>query len=156
MVVGDILDRARWCTAGCPYPLARCAALLICSLLLAACAGGAGSPTGDSDEAPDRLVGAWRAEFTPADAHEPFTLEVRSRGGELSAVIERGGEEISVRSIVRRDLVVTIRLVQPEAEIFAKMAPNGGSMSGFWRQQINGAISELPFKAWRVEPDEGG
>jgi hypothetical protein len=124
--------------------------------LLASCARGAGSAGDDGAEAPDRLVGAWRAEFTPADAHVPFVLKVRPRGGDLSAVLERGGKEIPVSSIARRDLVVTIRLAQPEAEIFAKMAPNGGSMSGFWRQQTDGAVSELPFKAWRVELEEVG
>jgi hypothetical protein len=131
-------------------------ALLVCPLLLAACAGGTGISAGDGDPSQDRLVGAWRAEFTPADAHVPFTLTVWPRESGLSAVIDRGGEELSVGSIVRRDLVVTIRLVRPEAEIFAKMAPNGGSMSGFWRQQIDGSVSELPFKAWRLEPEEAG
>jgi hypothetical protein len=168
VAVGNILDRV-WCGIGeCSSPLARCGTgrrssllarclpLLVCSLFLAACGGGAGGPDAGGDEAHDRLVGAWRAEFTPAAANAPFTLRVQPHGGELSAVIERSGEEIPVRSIVRRDLVVTIRLEQQNVEVFAKMAPNGGSMSGFWRQQINGAVSELPFKAWRVEQEEGG
>ena len=155
MVVGDISGRLQ-CGKGRLRFLLVALPLLICALSLVACAGEARNTAGGGDEAHDRLVGAWRAEFTPADAHPPFTLRVRPQGGELSAVIERSGEEIPVSSIVRRDLVVTIRLAQSEAEIFAKMAPNGGSMSGFWRQQANGNVSELPFKAWRMEPGEGG
>jgi len=129
--------------------------LMLCALLSAACAGRAGESGATGDEVQDRLVGAWRAEFTPADAHEPFVLRVQPRGDELAAVIERGGEELTVSAIVRRDLVVTIRLTRPEAEVFAKMAPNGGSMSGFWRQQVGGTLSELPFKAWRMATDAG-
>ena len=155
MAVGDISGCVR-CGAGRPGFLLVALPLLICALSLVACAEGARESAGASDEAHDRLVGAWRAEFTPADEHAPFTLRVRLQGGELAAVIERGGEEIPVSSIVRRDLVVTIRLAQPETEIFAKMAPNGGSMSGFWRVDEPGGISELPFKAWRREPGEGG
>ena len=152
MATGNISGGVR-CSAGRAQFLLIALPLLSCLLLLAACAGGGGDTAGGGYEAHDRLVGAWRAEFTPADSHAPFTLRVRPRGGELSAVIERSGEEIPVSSIERRDLVVTIRLAQPETEIIAKMAPNGASMSGFWRQ-LGDVVSELPFKAWRLEPGE--
>ena len=155
MAVGDISGGVECGVGRLRLPLIALP-LLSCALWLAACAGGAGDAARGEDAAHDRLVGAWRAEFTPADSHAPFTLRVLPLGGELSAVIERSGEETSVSSIVRRDLVVTIRLDQAETEIFAKMAPNGDSMSGFWRQQLEGAVSELPFKAWRMGPEEGG
>jgi len=156
VAVGDISVRVRCGTGSIHCLVALLLPLLACMLSLAGCSGVAGGPAGGGDETHDRLVGAWRAEFTPADAHAPFTLRVRPQGEGLSAVIERSGKEIPVSSVVRRDLVVTIRFDQPETEIFAKMAPNGGSMSGFWRQQLDGTVSELPFKAWRMQPSEGG
>jgi hypothetical protein len=102
------------------------------------------------------LVGGWRAEFTAREPHEPFTLWVESAGGAMIASIERAGEQLPVSFIDRRDLVVTIRVTEPKVEIFAKMAPNGGSMSGFWREGSDGAVSELPFIAWRQGDGEGG
>ena len=155
MAAGEISGRVRSGAGSLPHLAALLLPLLTCVLPLAACSAGAGGPAQGGDGAQDRLVGAWRAEFTPANAHESFTLRVQPHDGLLSAVIERAGEEIPVSSIDRRDLVVTILIAQPEAEIFAKMAPNGGSMSGFWRQQLDGTVSELPFKAWRMDPGEG-
>jgi hypothetical protein len=74
----------------------------------------------------------------------------------MIASIERAGQAYPVSFIERRDLVVTIRVRDPELELFAKMAPNGGSMSGFWREGSGGTLVELPFVAWRQNDGEGG
>jgi hypothetical protein len=135
--------------------IAIAAAPLLAALVLAACGGSAGEGTVASDVSADRLIGTWEAEFTAREAHAPFKLVVEARGDQMVALIERSGEEIPVSSVERRDLVVTLLASEPELEIFAKMAPNGGSMSGFWRAGTGASATELPFKAWRVDPGEG-
>jgi hypothetical protein len=134
----------------CRARIAIALAPLLVVFVLAACGGGAVGQAGGADLAADRLVGTWEAEFTAREEHTPFKLFVEAEGGQIVALIERNGEKIPVSFIERRDLVVTIRVSEPELEIFAKMAPNGGSMSGFWRAGTGSAAAELPFKAWRV------
>ncbi len=127
-------------------------ALLVAGL--AACSGGslAGDDTGLAP-----LVGGWRGVLLSPGGDLPFAIQVNPEGSEPPAVLINAGVETAFSTVTRQGAAsyTLVFAAAPGSEIVARMSPNGGELSGYWRYAGNHTghaaaprgVIQMPFSA---------
>ncbi|GJM07892.1 MAG: hypothetical protein DHS20C11_01680 [Lysobacteraceae bacterium] len=127
--------------------------LLICLLPLACTDSGTSTGAANDREAePLNIEGSWRGVLRSPGGELPFGVEVSRQEDGYSAVIVNGDERVETSGVGVIGRRVVINFEWYDAEISARVAADGQSMTGHWRKTAaEEEDSTLPFTASRTQ-----
>lgn len=98
-----------------------------------ALAAGTGSAQ-EEPAGPAAFAGTWRATIETPGGELPFTVELRSEAGGVSAFVVNGAEQARFDSVALAGRRICLRFDVYDSEIEAELSADGKSLAGAWKR----------------------